>query len=567
MISLLSRIGICLFLFCTSLSGAQALTATHPKDKQLSPTALAEVILGEIALQRNLYADAWFAFLDASRLTSEQELADKAYRIALAMKDQSKATQARKVLDRLDPKNAQFLLEDALKQCQAGNHKKTLELLKQAAKKSDDPIWLFEQFAIGSEQFSDKTSRYALLKEFRNFVGENALVERQLAYAAKSANLEKDALSHALTAVKLAPGDTQILLESVDFEFPLFPEKAKMRLVSHLKTHPQDIHARIAYAKTLARTNHREDAGKELQRAISSSPSDAQVYFLSGIVAQEMKSLDVAVDYFNHYLTLVETDTQKRFLPDPAYIQLGIIALMRNEQETALNWFSRVERGDKYIPARLKQVEILEKLGRIDEACQILTALRTNRQEQRADFFFLAGQILSKAERKTEAMKYFDTALELAPNNASFLYRSAMVSEQIGWLQQAEKRLKRFIALRPEDPLGYNSLGYMWLDKGIRTKEAKPLIEKAMQLSGGKDGSIVDSMGWLKYREGKYVEAEKWLRKALSLHGEDPEIVLHLAQALIAQKRYDQARELLVVLIRNYPDNAEANTLLEKLSK
>lgn len=566
MSSLLSRIGLTL-VSASTLVGALATNsfASQLQSQDVKPTVIAEVLLGEIALQRQLYEDAWFAFLDASRNAQNVELAEKAYRIGFVLKDKEKTDEARKVLDSLDKDNEHVLLEKALREGRDNNEKVASQFLSEAIKKSQDYAVLFDRFSAESESFPDKKIRYNLLSQIGKVVGDNALAERSLALAAKAAGLNDKGLAHILKASKLAPDNGQILLESADFEFESAPEKTKKRLNAFLKKHPNNFHVRIAYAKALARSDNKKGAFAQLKAVEETAPNDAQAFFLCGVVTQEMKEYDAASVYYHRYLHLASLDKEKRFLPDAAYVQLGVIAIHQKKWDDALSYFAKVEKGDKYIPARLKQVEILDKLGRVDEACAAITAIRTDKPEQKAEFTFLAGQMLVAAKRKPDAMKYYEAACELAPKNTDFLLRTAMVAEEIGWIEKAETFLRRYIVLRPNDPHGYNTLGYMWLDRGIRTKDAKPLIEKALTLSGGKDAAILDSMGWLKFREGKFKEAETWLRKALKLDSKEPEITLHLATVLLMEKRFSEAKALVNAVLKENPENPEALSLADQL--
>ncbi len=563
---LLSRIGITLassaVLASTLVTNAFAL---QREVQDVKPTVIAEVLLGEIALQRQLYEDAWFAFLDASRNAQNIELAEKAYRIGFVLKDKEKTDEARKVLDSLDKDNEHVLLEKALREGRDKNEKVASQFLSEALKKSQDYAVLFDRFSAESESFPDKKIRYNLLNQIGKVLEENALAERSLALAAKAAGLTDKGLAHILKAAKLAPNNAQILLESADFEFESAPEKTKKRLSAFLKKHPNNFHVRIAYAKALARGANKKGAFAQLKIIEQTSPNDAQAFFLCGVVAQEMKEYDAARVYYQRYLHLASLDKEKRYLPDAAYVQLGVLAIHQKKWDDALENFSKVEKGDKYIPARLKQVEILDKLGRVDEACTVITSIRTDKVEQKAEFSFLAGQMLTAAKRKADAMKYYEAACKLTPKKAEFLMHTAMVAEEIGWVEKAETYLRRYIALRPNDAQGYNTLGYMWLDRGIRTKEAKPLIEKALSLSGGKEAAILDSMGWLKFREGNYKEAETWLRKALKIDSKETEITLHLAATLMMQKRFSEAKALVNAVLKEKPNNSEALSLADQL--
>jgi tetratricopeptide (TPR) repeat protein len=66
----------------------------------------------------------------------------------------------------------------------------------------------------------------------------------------------------------------------------------------------------------------------------------------------------------------------------------------------------------------------------------------------------------------------------------------------------AERHLRRLIALKPESPQGYNALGYTFADHNIRLDEAAELVDKALALSPD-DSFILDSKGWVLFRQGK----------------------------------------------------------------
>lgn len=104
----------------------------------------------------------------------------------------------------------------------------------------------------------------------------------------------------------------------------------------------------------------------------------------------------------------------------------------------------------------------------------------------------------------------------------------------------------------------------MWLERGVKTKDAAPLIEKAMELSKGKDSYIVDSMGWLRYRQGKLKEAEQYLRQALSMNP-DVDVALHLAEVLARLGNHTEAVKYLEAVLKASPQNVTAQRLMQTL--
>ena len=72
--------------------------------------------------------------------------------------------------------------------------------------------------------------------------------------------------------------------------------------------------------------------------------------------------------------------------------------------------------------------------------------------------------------------------------------------------------MKEAMELYPDDAQVYNFLGYTYADHNVRLEEALKLIEKAHQMAP-EDGNIVDSLGWVYYRLGKYELAIQHLKR------------------------------------------------------
>ena len=72
--------------------------------------------------------------------------------------------------------------------------------------------------------------------------------------------------------------------------------------------------------------------------------------------------------------------------------------------------------------------------------------------------------------------------------------------------------------------------------------EAYDLIKKALELAP-EDAFIMDSMGWVEFRMGRFEKAEEILSRAYALKP-DPEIAAHLGEVLWVKGREDDAKKL-----------------------
>ena len=100
------------------------------------------------------------------------------------------------------------------------------------------------------------------------------------------------------------------------------------------------------------------------------------------------------------------------------------------------------------------------------------------------------------------------------------------------------------------------------MKKTARLAEARELIEKALKLAPD-DPFILDSMGWVCYRQGKVDEALKHLHMAYGARP-DPEIAAHLGEVLWKVGQRDEAQK---VWRSALADNPGHETLLAVMQK
>jgi Flp pilus assembly protein TadD len=105
-----------------------------------------------------------------------------------------------------------------------------------------------------------------------------------------------------------------------------------------------------------------------------------------------------------------------------------------------------------------------------------------------------------------------------------------------------ETLLRRVMALKPDHHHAHNALGYSLADRKLRLKEAKTLIQRALELSPG-DPLITDSLGWVEFRLGNKEEATRLLRWAFRARP-DAEIGAHLGEVLWVQGQREEARRI-----------------------
>ncbi|MEQ1594574.1 MAG: tetratricopeptide repeat protein [Casimicrobium sp.] len=275
--------------------------------------------------------------------------------------------------------------------------------------------------------------------------------------------------------------------------------------------------------------------------------------------AYHAKDFDVAEGEF------LDAIARERGDPGAVRYYLGRISENRKRWSEAAERFAQVPRGERYWESQLRVANALAQDKRMLQAVSLLRALKPTNALERSSRAQAESSLWREAGDNVKAFEALDTAISADSTDADLIYESAMLAERIDRAEEAEKRLRRVIVLQPDRAHAYNALGYSFADRNINLDEARTLIEKAHQLAPD-DAAILDSMGWVSFRQGRFSDAERYLRQALEKFA-DGEIAAHLGEVLWAQGRYDEARMVWRAQLKLQPDSDILKKTMAKFDK
>lgn len=194
--------------------------------------------------------------------------------------------------------------------------------------------------------------------------------------------------------------------------------------------------------------------------------------------------------------------------------------------------------------ARLRRVRSLNDAGFTEDAITLGRILSRERPES-ADPFMTIGDVMRSHRRWDEAVEAYEEALhrldEGSHRRPDLLFDLGAVLEVTGQWKRAEQAFLESLESRPDDPWLLNYLGYSWADRNENLDEALDLIERALERTPN-DGMVIDSLGWVFYRLGRYDEAAVELERAVGLEPAEAVIIDHLGDAYWKTGRYYEAR-------------------------
>jgi tetratricopeptide (TPR) repeat protein len=212
--------------------------------------------------------------------------------------------------------------------------------------------------------------------------------------------------------------------------------------------------------------------------------------------------------------------------------------------DLAIDAYKKVPRTDTAShTAELGRAAALRRSGKPDAEIEVLEQL-ARRFPDMAIVQSTLGDALRNQDRFVDAVASYDRALELVPEGSRgrwFIHYARAISyERLDKWDQAEVDFRAALDLNPDQPQVLNFLGYSLVEKQINLVEALDMIERAVRARPD-SGFIVDSLGWVLYRLGRYDEAVAHMERAVELLAVDPVVNDHLGDVYWAVGRKREA--------------------------
>jgi tetratricopeptide (TPR) repeat protein len=532
----------------------------QPADQELSESTLYDLLVGEIALQRGDAQLAAKIYLELARSTRDPRVARRAIEVANLARQPELALEAAKTWYELEPASPQAL--------------QVIAAILVGAKRVDEAAPYLEKLLVadgvnlenGFMQLNrllagnpDKASNLRVVRQLAAAYPKLAQAHFAVAQAAFSAGDDAAALGAIRQAAAVRPDwEAAAIFEAQVLQKRSTAEAAKS-LEAFIDKYPKSREARLNYARALVLDKRFAEARKQFEAVLAANPGNAEVVYAVGLIAYQLKDYPVAEQNMKRLLGMGYRDSNGvRYL-------LGQIAEDQKQWPLAIEWYEQIDTGEQVLPARLRTAGAMAKQGKLDAARGFLKRVAADNPEQEPQIIVAEAQLLRDANRVGDAFDVLGRALQKDPDQPDLLYDFALTAEKLQRFDVLEEKLRKLIQVRPEHAHAYNALGYSFAERNTRLPEAKKLIERALELAP-EDYFIVDSLGWLLYREGDLKGAAAQLRRAYSGRS-DAEIGAHLGEVLWALGERDEANRIWQESLKSSPDNETLLKTIQRLKR
>jgi len=224
----------------------------------------------------------------------------------------------------------------------------------------------------------------------------------------------------------------------------------------------------------------------------------------------------------------------ENFYVNREYIKVKEVLKNFNKEDEFYYWF-RIK----------KEAQIIIKEDGYEDGIDFLSSKFNKIDNLNLKIIFDIANFYKNAKKYREAINYYTQIISLLSDGSDIksdlLYRRGGSYERLGNYKKSDEDLLYSLRINPDDAYVLNYLAYSWLERDYKIDEAFQMLEKAYA-SRNNDPYIIDSIGWAYYLIDNYVEAEKYLKRAVELMPEDPTVNDHYGDILWKLKRKIQAR-------------------------
>ena len=526
-------------------------------NQELTSQVLYEYLLGEMAVQRGKPEMAAQLYLKLAIDTRDPRLANYAAHLAFETRQMDQAMTAFNLWLELEPSS--LLAKQALATLLISGGKLEsarphLEGLIAAAADKAGSVFMRIWPMIAS--YPDKGAALNLLRELTKRYPQVAEAHWTLAQVAEVASKHELAIAEARQALALRPEWDSAVLLCAELLQQSAPKEALATLKKYLDTYPETKEVRLFYARVLIEQKKSVEARAEFQQLLAAYPDSPDLAFAVGLLSLDIGELDRGEKELRQALASGKKDE------NVVHYYLGQLSEVKGHDEDAIKNYEKIQNGTYHFLARLRMAYLTNKLGRPDDASQLLRKTVTKNNQQRMQLIMLEAQMLRDAQKLEAAYQVLMLWLEKIPNQPDLMYEAGMLADRLGKHDIFEQMMRKIIDIKPDYAQAYNALGYGLIERNERIQEAMRLVEKAYQLTPD-DVGIIDSMGFGYYRLGDLVKSLEFLRRAYAITP-DPEIAAHLGEVLWVQGQKEEAKNTWDSALRLSPKNTVLQAVIKK---
>lgn len=228
---------------------------------------------------------------------------------------------------------------------------------------------------------------------------------------------------------------------------------------------------------------------------------------------------------------------------DRARFYLAAIYEQTQQKEKAISEYGRVPADSSYFNDSVVHAVYLLKTDQNLKAAEELAQSAMTKKNDEPTLHSLYASLLNDNNKAAQAAIVLESAHKKFPQNTQVLFFLGTVYDSLGNKDKVVSTMKIVLEKEPTHVQALNYIAYTFAEQGENLSEAEQFARRAVALEP-KDGYILDTLGWVLYKQGKTNEAIRYLEAAHKIAPNVPIISEHLGDIYVKQAMVEKARQM-----------------------
>ncbi len=362
-----------------------------------------------------------------------------------------------------------------------------------------------------------------------------------------------------VTSLKLDPEAIDVVMALGTIYETLKQETKLKRLYSNFQ---EEFGTHHVIAERLAQIYLNEDkldqAIEQLKVVEAYDFQNLNISLKIALIMIEQKKYQSAIDKLEGILQKSPDSEKVRFY-------LGALYEEVKDYRAAIQQFETIKFGSTYYEDSVMHAAYLHKLqGDVGRAISSVEDGLKHKKDS-PKFWILHASLLDEENKVAEAQTVLLTAVKMFPEDIQIHFQLGSVYDRLGQKDKTVEHMQKVLGLDANHVQALNYLAYVYADGTRNLKEAEQLVRKALKLQPG-DGFILDTLGWVLFKQDRVSEAVKVLERAHNKENKEAIIAEHLGDAYFRHKLPRKAKQMYEKAAELEKDSDQKQKIQSKIS-
>lgn len=369
---------------------------------------------------------------------------------------------------------------------------------------------------------------------------------------------EKKVEFHLKKAIEAKPSFSEALMTLGAFYSSLGQDKKSIRLYEdYQKRYGPSVRVAEVLSQSYLEIEDYDSAYEQLEILESQGKDQLNTKLKMALILVEKKIYDKSILKFKEILNEVPDSDRARYYLAAVYEQTQQI-------DKAVGEYKKVPSDSSYYSESIVHASYLLKANnQLSEAVTLLENSIKNKEE--ANLYSLYASFLNEQKNPKKAIQVLESAQEKFPSNTQVLFYLGTLYDSVDRKNDVISTMQKVISIDPKHVQALNYVAYTWADRSQNLEEAEKYARLAVSLEP-KDGYILDTLGWVLYKQGKYSEALQFLEAAHKLAPQVPIIAEHLGDVYVKQAMIEKARGMYGRALQAETEKEKMDAIQSKLT-